>query len=226
MTIERDGLASVGSPDATVIRRAIARQRRLEAYLQAASEQDSELKAAEELRSDFEFLASCATLSRYATRPRNQIRLRRILIRRFGALGARYLLLCSANVSDTHFRIILRERNDQEKPDGGRSRRNLRRDVADYELLSAVMRQERVHGLTGDAAIKAALKDLSRVSRGVEGAKKALNRARKNARERRYADPMATFLPMFFGFPVGEPALKVAELRGRGRPKNRKKCVS
>jgi hypothetical protein len=207
------------STDIGSISRAVARQRRFEAYVQRAAERNPRFKVADELLRDLDFLSSYASLPGFAARPGKRFRMLRILVRRFGALTARYLLLMAAEVSDTHFRIVLQERKDKERPDRGRSRRNFQRAVEDYELLLAVQRQERLYGLSGEAAIKAANKELNQVTRGVDGAKKALKRARRDARERGFADPMAAFLPMFLGLSVDEPPLKVADLRGPGRPK-------
>jgi hypothetical protein len=212
-SIEKSDEAAIGDAAADCIRH--------DRFWRDASTRNPSLADAIEFQADLE------SLSRIASREWSKLprRLRadalRILIRRFGKLPTRLLLAAAMSVSPSPVRLVLRARNDRELPDAGRQRREFERDYRDARLLVA-FEAHRAAGLTHYDALTAAARELGALSRGIDGVKKALNRARGRARKRGYVDPLAPSRAIARGGRVKRVKVRVSQLLKRGRPKKRR----
>lgn len=207
------------SPDLLAIQRKTEKQLQRDRMWTRSAARDPDLAAALKLSEEIEFLAEMLNGGWSTARRRQRIRALRILVRRFGRLGAKHIINLTADVSMLDLRLTLAPRTDKERHDRGWERRRIDREIEDARLLSAVHRY-REDGMADDDAIFAAAKEvLGRVSGGIAGAKKAMTRARTRAIQRKYVDPFGPFVATLMGGHVCEPKIKVADLRGPGRPK-------
>lgn len=206
------------SPDLIAIERRVARQLQRDGIWERSIARSPDLAAALKLNEEIDFLADMLNGGWGIARWGERSRALRILIRRFGRLGARHMINLVADISPLHLRLILRERTNKERDDGGRERDRIDREVEDARL-EATVRRNRAKGLNhADAIFEASKEVLGRG--GIEGAKKAMTRARHRARERGYVDPFAPFTATLLGGRAEEPDIKVADLARPGRPKN------
>ena len=208
------------SSDEVAIDRAAADRTWHERFWRDAQARNASLAEAIDFQADLEFLSYLASREWSDTPRRLRTRALRILLRRFGKLAIRQLLAAAKSVSPSPVRLTLRVRRDSELPDGGRSRREFERDYEDARLLLAY-EGHKAAGSAHEEAMAAAARDVGTFSRGAEGVKKALNRARKRARKRGFVEPLAPVLAAWTD-QVEQPRLRVAELATRGRPKKRR----
>lgn len=158
------------SEDLIAIQRRAAAQLRSDRMWQRSIAHDPALAAAVKLQEEIAFLAEMLNGRWPVSRRREQFRALRILVRRFGELGARHMINLVADVSMLDLRLILRSRTDEERHDGGRERQRLEQEIEDARLLLAVHRN-RADGMCNQEAIEAAASEvLGRVT--LEGAKK------------------------------------------------------
>jgi hypothetical protein len=202
------------SADAKIIAELARARSQSDHRLNEATKRNPRLAAAIELQHEFEFLAAVAT-GEYS-RPYHRRKAARILVRRFGALGARHLIASMLPVGHSEYRLILKPREDAERRDRGGIRREVEQQWQDYQLLEEVLKQ-REKGLSPGPSIEAAQRILGRPIT-VEGGKKALARAQNMARKRGFADPFAVFKAAILGGTY-EPGIKLGDLPRPGRPK-------
>lgn len=202
------------SEDAKIIAERANARRRFDHFWQRSIERNPRVAAAIKVQEDFEFLAAVA--SGEYSHPRHRRKAARILARRFGAVGARQLITNMLEMSDTQFRLIIRKRDDAERPDRGKARKAIDQQWQDYLFLEEFQKQHG-QGLSRDDAIAAAQKRIG-LAFTIEGGKKVLARARKDARKRGFTHPYAPFVAAIVGYPF-EPDIKVADLARPGRPK-------
>lgn len=211
-----DDASDQRSKDARIIaERALVRQRS-DRLWQESVKRNPRLAAAMKLQYELEFLAAVAT-GEYS-KPYHLRKAARIIARRFGALGARYLIASMLPVGHSEYRLIIRRRKDAERSDKGNFRQETERQWREYRLLEEVLRQRR-KDLSQELSIEAAQKELG-YPITVEGGKKALARAQKAARKRGFADPFAVFKAAMGGC-VLEPQVKIEDLPKPGRPKKK-----
>ena len=91
------------------------------------------------------------------------------------------------------------------------------KDLEDAKLLEAY-HAHLVAGASPQHALELASSEVGTISRGKEGNKKALNRARARARKRGYVDPLAPLIPPVPGV-AAKPKVLVRDFAKRGRPK-------
>lgn len=206
------------SDDLAAIKRDVASQDRTELIWKRSMARDADLAEAMRLQEEIDFLAGILALESRPKQPGAWFRAKRILVRRFGRLGAGHIIRLLAPVVPDGLRLILRERTNKELEDGGKNRRRVEREWDDFLLAQEVLRN-RENGMGHDEAIWAAMETLARTSRGFEGAKKAMTRFRRRAKERGYVEPYVAVTARLLAVPLEEPEFKVADLPGPGRPK-------
>lgn len=154
--------------------------------------------------------ATCPTNIRYSAYA--------VLVRRFGVLGARHLIEITKPKSGNRWILDLRERLPAEQLGDSREAEAAARNRDDAALLAAFMRA-RKSGIRAPEALTKAVTSLDRISRGEDGAKKAITRAIEAARVRGYVDPLWPSVAAAFGF-ADKPDLSLEDLPRKGRPKN------
>lgn len=219
LIMARDPKRAASSRDAIEIRRAAELRIWHEQFWRDAAARNPALGNAIEFQADLEFLGGVAG-RRWSDVPRRlRTRTFRIMLKRFGKLPTRQLLEATSGESDSPIRLILRPRADRELRDGGRRRREFERDHQDARLLVA-FEEHRARGLAFHEAMEAAAEELGALSRGADGLKKALTRARRRARQRGFVEPLAPVIAAITGS-AKDPTIQVTDLSARGRPKKR-----
>jgi hypothetical protein len=220
---EEDQVPSDAAPshDLIAITEQVKKQLLLLKMAERSMARDPDVAAVVELNGDVNLLAEMLKVDWHEAPLRQRCRALRILVRRFGNLGARHMMNLAADVSPLRLRLVLRERTDVERCDGGEERKRIDREWKDARLEAAT-RRHRSNGIAyEDALLKAAKEVLGSISGGAEGVKKARTRAAARAQERGFVDPTAPLAAVYLGAPV-EPQVTVADLPRRGRPrKNR-----